>query len=84
MWRYPLACATSAITTPPGAVSQIIASISDRWEWLHYVTIFSAYAPQKAMAAERVEIISVAVMLVVGAVGLVAAAVVFRRKDVAA
>lgn len=61
----------------------VISGLSDDWEWLRNVSIFTAYEPQAALASAGVEISHLAILLGVGLICSVAALFVFRRRDAA-
>lgn len=61
----------------------VISGLSNDWEWLRNVSIFTAYEPQAALASAEVELSRLAVLLGVGLICSVAALFVFRRRDAA-
>jgi ABC-2 type transport system permease protein len=61
----------------------VIAGLTDRWEWLKYISIFTAYRPQYAMETGTVPWLNVAILAGVGVIALMAGLIVFQRRDVA-
>ncbi|HET8522586.1 MAG TPA: ABC transporter permease subunit [Thermomicrobiales bacterium] len=59
----------------------IVASLSNTLHSLRYVSIFSLYDPQTALATGDIPWAKIAVLLVIGVVGAVAAVKIFQRRD---
>lgn len=59
----------------------VVAGLSKDWEWLEYVSIFTAFDPQRALANGQVEPAHLAALLGIGIVCAAAALVVFHRRD---
>lgn len=54
--------------------------MSERWNWLKYLSIFSAYQPQQALTDGQISGIGIAVLAAVGLVCATAAVAIFQRR----
>lgn len=66
-----------------GYLGWLIAELSDRWDWLRYVSPFTAYKPQQALETGEIPWGGVTILLAVALVTVVAALIIFQRRDVA-
>ncbi|ACZ39201.1 ABC transporter permease subunit [Sphaerobacter thermophilus] len=61
----------------------VVSSLSERWDWLRYLSIFTAFEPQEALASGTIPI-GVLVLFAIGIVSALGALVIFERRDVIA
>jgi ABC-2 type transport system permease protein len=61
----------------------VVSGLSKDWKWLKNVSIFTAYEPQRALQSGHLELSQLASLAGVGLVCVVAAIVIFRRRDAA-
>jgi len=59
----------------------VVGGLSDRWMTLKHLSIFSAYAPQKALETGAVDPVATAVLLVTAASTALMALIIFQRRD---
>ena len=59
----------------------VISGLSEDWEWLASVSIFTAFEPQRALANGSLDLSHVGVLLGIGIACAIAALAVFRRRD---
>ncbi|MDI3339466.1 MAG: ABC transporter permease subunit [Sphaerobacter sp.] len=59
----------------------VLSSLSERWDWLRYLTIFTAFDPQGALGSGVVPA-GVVSLFAIGIGASIAALVVFQRRDV--
>jgi ABC-2 type transport system permease protein len=78
--RAPAAGATAALTVLFYAV-HFAAQTWDPFKGLSRLTLFNYYLPQDAINLGRVDLASIAVLLGVALIGTIAAAVIFRLRD---
>jgi ABC-2 type transport system permease protein len=64
-----------------GYLAFIVSGISPRWEFLKFVSIFSAYKPQDALAHGSLNITGVAILVALGLACCIAALIQFERRD---
>jgi ABC-2 type transport system permease protein len=66
-----------------GYLGWLIAELSDRWEWLRYVSPFTAYDPQRALDTGEIPWSGVALLIALALVFVSASLIVFQRRDIA-
>lgn len=59
----------------------VVSGLSEDWEWLKNVSIFTAYEPQRALESGHLELSQLGPLIGVGLVCIVAAIAIFRRRD---
>lgn len=59
----------------------VVAGLSKRWDWLRFVSIFSAFDPRPALADGVLNMLHIAVLLAVTLASMCAALLVFERRD---
>jgi ABC-2 type transport system permease protein len=59
----------------------LVGGLADQWKQLKNISIFTAYTPQKALETGAVDWLSIAILLVITAVCVLAAVVSFQRRD---
>ncbi len=59
----------------------VISGLSEDWEWLENVTIFTAFDPQGALASGEPDLAQLGILLAIGVVATLAALVIFRWRD---
>ena len=59
----------------------IIANMSDGFAWLRYLSIFSAYDAQAALADATIHWLGLGALILVGVVCTLAALAIFERRD---
>lgn len=62
----------------------VIAELSERFEWLRYLSIFTAYRPREALEGSGVSWAGLVALLAIGIGGALAALAIFRRRDILA
>jgi ABC-2 type transport system permease protein len=77
------AAGIAAAITILSYLTWLIAGLSERWEWLRYLSIFTAYKPQFALETGQLPWMETLLLVMVGTVTLAAAVLVFQRRDVA-
>jgi ABC-2 type transport system permease protein len=77
------AAGIAAALTILGYLAWLVAGLAERWEWLRYVSPFTAFKPQRALETGQFPTLEILVLGVVGITLIVAALVVFQRRDVA-
>lgn len=75
------AAGLAAAVTIGGYLVWIVAGVSDRWSWLRYLSIFAAYKPQPALADGAFPTGGILALLAIIVVCVVAALLVFARRD---
>ena len=73
--------ALAAAVTIGGYLAWIIAGMSNSWSWLRYVSIFAGYKPQPALASGTFQVGGIGILLGISVVSVVAALVLFERRD---
>ncbi|OLC52877.1 MAG: hypothetical protein AUH85_15545 [Chloroflexi bacterium 13_1_40CM_4_68_4] len=81
--RRGAAASLAATITLASYLASVIAGLSPDWDALRYVSLMSAYHPQRALAQGTVPGEEIAALLSVGIACAVVALVVFERRDVA-
>jgi ABC-2 type transport system permease protein len=76
------AAGIAAALTILGYLAWLIAGLTERFEWLKYISPFTAYKPQNALQGGEVPYLEILVLLLLGIAGTIAALVVFQRRDV--
>ncbi|MBX5445792.1 ABC transporter permease subunit [Sphaerobacter sp.] len=61
----------------------VVSSLSARWDWLRYLSIFTPFKPQDALASGTIPV-GVLVLFAIGVVSALGALVIFQRRDVIA
>ncbi len=59
----------------------VIGQLSERWHWLKYLSIFSAYGPQQALMDGQIPGAGIAVLVLAGLVCATVAVAIFQRRD---
>ena len=59
----------------------VVSDVSENWEWLRNVSIFTAYDPQRALQSSHIEPWHLVALIAVGLVGSLVALAIFRRRD---
>lgn len=59
----------------------VVSGLSEDWEWLENVSIFTAFDPQRALQSGQVDATHIAALLAIGLFCVIVALVVFRRRD---
>lgn len=77
------AAGIAAAVTILGYLAWLVAGLADRWEWLRYISPFTAYKPQLALETGQFQVAEILVLAAVGLVTTAAALVIFQRRDVA-
>lgn len=65
-------------------VISIIAELSDAWNWLRYLSIFTAYVPDDALTGDSFPLVEFVILCAIGVVTGVASLVIFQRRDITA
>lgn len=60
----------------------IVSGLSDSFGWLKYLSIFTAFQPQAALAGEPVPFLGVLIVIALGVICAGAAIAIFQRRDV--
>lgn len=60
----------------------VITGISERFEWLRYLSIFTAYRPREALEGSGVSWPGLLALLVIGLGSALASLAIFRRRDI--
>lgn len=60
----------------------VLSQLSERWDWLRYLSIFTAYQPQEALATGSIPVVGVLILLLIGLASAAGAIAVFQRRDV--
>ena len=80
-WRVRgRAAGAAAAVTLASYVLWILAGLSDRWLWLKYLSLYTAFTPQQALERGRLPLPEVLALLAAAAAG---ALVLFERRSVA-
>jgi ABC-2 type transport system permease protein len=61
----------------------LVAGLAERWEWLRYVSTFTAFKPQMALESGQIPLLETLVLVAIGLAALAAALAIFQRRDVA-
>jgi ABC-2 type transport system permease protein len=77
------AAGIAAAVTILGYLAWLIAGLAERWEWMKYISPFSAYKPQQALDAGEIPFLEVLVLIAIGVITALVAMVIFQRRDVA-
>jgi ABC-2 type transport system permease protein len=77
------AAGIAAALTLLSYLAWLVAGLAERWDWLRYVSTFTAYKPQLAMETGQVPWLEVVILVAVGCVALAAGLAIFQRRDVA-
>jgi ABC-2 type transport system permease protein len=77
------AAGIAAAVTILGYLGWLVAGLSERWEWLQYVSPFTAYKPQHALETGQILWLETLVLVAIGFLATAAALVIFQRRDVA-
>jgi ABC-2 type transport system permease protein len=59
----------------------VIARLGDRWSWLQYISVFTAYEPRRALQDGVLDPRRMLLLLVVAAACAAASLLIFRRRD---
>ena len=62
-------------------VAWVVSDLSNNWEWLRNVSIFTAFDPQRALQNGHVEPAHLAALIIVGVACTVVALVIFNRRE---
>lgn len=62
-------------------LARVVSDVSENWEWLRNVSIFTAYDPQRALQSSHIEPLHLVALIAVGLVGSLVALAIFRRRD---
>lgn len=76
------AAGIAAIVTLGSYLAWVVASISDSWSWMRYLSIFTAYDPQQALRSGNVGWSGMLAMLAVFSICTVAALWTFEHRDI--
>ncbi|MBX6341138.1 MAG: ABC transporter permease subunit [Thermomicrobiaceae bacterium] len=63
-------------------LASIISGLSARFDWLRYLSIFTAYVPERALTEGTVPVLEVAALLALGLACALASLAIFQRRDV--
>jgi ABC-2 type transport system permease protein len=75
------AAGAAAAVTLAAYVLWILAGLSDAWAWLRYLSFYTAFTPQQALASGRLPLPEAVVLFVVAAGAAGGALVLFERRD---
>jgi ABC-2 type transport system permease protein len=81
--RGKAAAATAAVVLAM-YLAWVIAGISERFDWLRYASIFTAYRPREALEGSGVSWAGLLALLAIGLGGALASLAIFRRRDILA
>jgi ABC-2 type transport system permease protein len=76
------AAGLAALIALASYLAWVVANISSTWSWLRYLSIFTGYDPQRALRTGEVPLAGVSALLLVGAVCVILALIVFERRDI--
>jgi ABC-2 type transport system permease protein len=62
----------------------VIAGLSERFSWLRYMSIFTAYQPRQALEGSGVSWAGLLALMAIGAGGALASLLLFRQRDILA
>lgn len=60
----------------------VLSGINESWNWLHYLSYYSAYGPQDALRSSALHPLNLLALLAVTAVTTLAALMIFNRRDI--
>lgn len=60
----------------------VIGNLSDSWNWLKYISIFTAYKPEDALASNSIQAPETGVLFLIGIITCAAAFIIFPRRDI--
>jgi ABC-2 type transport system permease protein len=76
------AAGLAAALTLLGYLAWLIAGLTERFDWMKYISPFTAYKPQEALQGSGIPFLDILVLVLLGMVGMLAALIVFQRRDV--
>lgn len=59
----------------------VVGSLGDRLSWLKYISIFTAFQPQAALAEGTVPVLGVLILIAIGLACAVGSLIIFQRRD---
>ena len=71
----------TAVLTLAFYVAWVVSDLSNDWEWLKPISIFTAFDPQRALQSGHIELAHLSALVAVGAVSTVVALMIFKRHD---
>jgi ABC-2 type transport system permease protein len=76
------AAGIAAALTLLGYLAWLIAGLTERFDWMKYMSPFTAYKPQQALQGSGIPYLEILVLILLGIAGTTAALLIFQRRDV--